>query len=61
MSRGCFKKSGEWGESLMSLIIFRFWTATLLTFLKNDLKLLKDKGLEIPNYGRTDAQIWLLG
>ena len=45
----------------MSLIIFRFWTATLLTFLKNDLKLLKDKALEIPNYGRTDAQIWLLG
>ena len=44
----------------MSLTIFRFWTATVLTFSKNGLKLLKDKALEIPSYGRTDAQIWPL-
>ena len=44
----------------MSLMIFHFWTATVITFLKNDLKLLKDKALEIPNYGRTGAQIWPL-
>ena len=45
----------------MSLTIFRFRTATVLTFLKNGLKLLKDKALEIPNYGRTEVQIWSLG
>ena len=40
----------------MYLLIFRFWTATDLTFLKNVLKLLKDKALEIiPKYGRTKA------
>ena len=34
----------------MSLLIFRFSTATVLTFLKVGLKLLKDKALEIvPN------------
>ena len=43
----------------MSLLIFRFWTATVLAFLKIGLKLLKDKALEIiPQYGRTEAQIW---
>ena len=31
----------------MSLLIFCFWTATVFTFLKNGLKLLKDKVLEI--------------
>ena len=31
----------------MSLLTFCFWTATVFTFLKNDLKLLKDKVLEI--------------
>ena len=42
----------------MSLLIFRFWTATVLTFLKNGLKLLKDKALEIiPKYGRTEAKV----
>ena len=45
----------------MSLLIFRFWTATVLTLLKNGLKLLKDKDwksyLNMP-YGRTDAQSW---
>ena len=30
----------------MSLPIFHLWTATVFTFLKNDLKLLKDKALE---------------
>ena len=45
----------------MSLMIFPFWTATVLKYLKNGLELLKDKALEIPNYGRTEAQIWLLG
>ena len=35
----------------MSLLIFRFWTATVLTLVKNGLKLLKDKALEIiPKY-----------
>ena len=38
----------------MSLMIFRFWIATMLTFLKNGLQLLKDKAL-IPNYGRSKA------
>ena len=38
----------------MSLLIFRFWTTTVLLSLKNDLKFLKDKALEIiPKYGRT--------
>ena len=46
----------------MSLLTFRFWTVTVLTFLKNDLKLLKDKALEItPKYGRTEGQSWQLG
>ena len=31
----------------MSLLIFRFWTATVFTFLKNGLMLLKDKALQI--------------
>ena len=43
----------------MSLLIFCFWTATILTFFRNGLKLLKDKALEIiPEYGRTEAQSW---
>ena len=43
----------------MSLLTFCFWTAAVLTFLRNGLKLLKDKALEIiPNYGRTGAQSW---
>ena len=41
----------------MSLLIFRFWTTTVLPSLKNGLKFLKDKVLEIiPKYGRTEAQ-----
>ena len=36
----------------MSLLIFYFWTAAVLTFLKKGLKLLKDKSREIiPKYG----------
>ena len=31
----------------MSSLISCFWRATVLTFLKNGLKLLKDKALEI--------------
>ena len=43
----------------MSSLMFRFSTATVLTFLKNGIKLLKDKALEvIPKYGRTEAQSW---
>ena len=43
----------------MSLLIFCFWTATILPFLKNGLKLLKDKVLEIIlEYGGTEAQSW---
>ena len=46
----------------MSLLIFRFWTVTVPTFLKNGLKLLKDKALGImPKYGRTEARSWPLG
>ena len=41
----------------MSLLIFRFWKATVITFLKNGLKLLKDEAMEIIlNYGRTETQ-----
>ena len=41
----------------MSLLISRFWTATVLTFFKNGLELLKEKALKvIPKYGRTEAQ-----
>ena len=42
----------------MCFLIFCFWRATVLTFLKNGLKLLKDKALEIvPKYGRTEAKV----
>ena len=42
----------------MSLLIFHFWIATVLAFLKNGLKLLKDKALEIIlKYGRTEAKV----
>ena len=44
----------------MSSLIFCFWRATVLTFLKNGLKLLKDKALEIiPKYGRTEVKVGL--
>ena len=44
----------------MSSLIFCFWIATVLTFLKNGLKLLKNKALEIiPKYGRTEAKVGL--
>ena len=56
MIRG-YQKVTRWRQSLMSLLIFRFWTATVLTFLKIGVNLLKDKALEIiPKYGRTEAQ-----
>ena len=42
----------------MSSLIFCFWTATVLTFLRNGLKSLKDIALEIlPKYGRTEAKV----
>ena len=42
----------------MSSLIFCFWRATVPTFLKNGLKLLKDKALEIiPKYGRSEAKV----
>ena len=41
----------------MSLLIFQFWTATVFTFLKDGLQLLKVKALKlIPKYERTEAQ-----
>ena len=44
----------------MSSLIFCFWRATVLTFLKNGLKLLKDKALEtIPKHGRTEEKVGL--
>ena len=58
MSRG-YQKVTRWRQLLMSLLIFRFWIAIVLTFLKNGLKLLKDKALEIiPKYGGTETQSW---
>ena len=43
----------------MSLLIFHFWSGTVLTFLKNGLELLKEKSLKvIPKYGRAEAQSW---
>ena len=43
----------------MSLLIFRFGEPqSVLTFLKNSLKLLKDKAMEIiPKYGRTEVKV----
>ena len=42
----------------MSLLIFRLF----LSSLKNGLKLLADKALEIiPKYGRSEAQSWPSG
>ena len=43
-----------------SLLIFRFWTSTVLIFLvKMAFKLLKEKVLEmIPKYWKAQAQIW---
>ena len=44
----------------MPSLIICFWRATVLTFSKNGLKLLKDKALEkIPKYGRTEAKVSL--
>ena len=46
----------------MPLLIFQFWTATVLTFLKNSSELFKEKTLKmIPKYGRTEAQSWPYG
>ena len=43
----------------MYLLIFHFWTATFLTFLKKGLELIKEKTLKIIHkYGRTEAQSW---
>ena len=43
----------------MSLSISHFWTATVLTFSKNGLELLKEKTLKmIPKHGRTEAESW---
>ena len=43
----------------MSLLIFHFWTATVLTFLKNGIELLQEKVLKMTvKHGRTEAQNW---
>ena len=40
--------------------MFHFWAATVLTFLKNSLELLKEKAIKmIPKHERTKAQISL--
>ena len=45
-----------WRQSNVFIDI-SFWTATVLTFLKNGLEFLKEKALKIiPKYGRTEAQ-----
>ena len=44
----------------MSFLISHFWTATVLTFLKDSLVLLKEKALKmIIKYGRTEAHVGL--
>ena len=44
----------------MSLLVSCFWRTTVFTFLKNNLKLLKDKALEIiPKYGRIETKLGL--
>ena len=44
----------------MSSLTCCFWRATVPAFLKNGLRLLKDKALEsIPKYGRSEAEIGL--
>ena len=41
----------------MSSLIFCFWRATVVGFLKNGIRLLKVKALEIiPKYGGTEAK-----
>ena len=56
MSRG-YQKVTNWRQPHMSLLIFPFWTATVLNFLKIGVKLLKDKAQEvIPKYRRTEVQ-----
>ena len=43
-----------------ALLMFHFWAATVLTFSKNNLELLKEKALKmIPKHERTKAQISL--
>ena len=43
----------------MSSLIFHFWTATVLTFLKNGIELFKKKALKMTvKHGRTEAQNW---
>ena len=57
MSKG-YQKVASWRQSLISLLILQFWTATVLTFLKIVVKLVKDEALEIiPKYGGTETQI----
>ena len=47
-------------QPLISSLIICFLRATVLTFLKNGLKLFKDKALEtIPKYRRTGAKVGL--
>ena len=47
-------------QSLISSLIICFLRAAVLTFLKNGLKLFKDKALEIiPKYRRTEAKVGL--
>ena len=44
----------------MSSLIFCFWRATVAAFLKNGLRLLREKAMEIiPKYGRTKAKVGL--
>ena len=51
-------KKRQWRQSLISLLLFCFWRATVLTFLKNGLKLLNYKALEIiPKNGRIGAKV----
>ena len=43
----------------MSLLIYHFWTATVVTVLKDGLELLMEKALKmILKYGRNEAQSW---
>ena len=56
VSRGCIKKLLV---EAVALLIFHFWTATVLILKKNSLELFKERALKmIPKYGRTEAQSW---
>ena len=59
VSWGCIKKLLV--ETVAYVIKIPFLDSHSPYILKSGLTLLNDKALEIPNYGKTEAQIWPLG